>query len=50
MTRKQRIPFPCYKQKLNIDYLISTYKMNETKVLIEKITEGIQEKKVKTLS
>ena len=26
MTRKQRIPFPCYKQKLNIDYLISTYK------------------------
>ena len=47
MTRKQRIPFPCYKQKLNIDYLISTYKW--TKRLIEKITEGIQEKKGKNI-
>ena len=47
-NQKQRIVFFCYKLKEH-ELLISIVEMNNTKVLIEKIKEGIQEKKGKNI-
>lgn len=47
-NQKQRTVFFCYKLKEH-ELLISIVRMNDTKVLIEKIKEGIQEKKGKNI-
>ena len=47
-NQKQRIVFFCYKLKEH-ELLISIVEINNTKVLIEKIKEGIQEKKGKNI-